>query len=81
FRGLANPFAATRYHSLIVAKEGLPACLEITAESQDGLIMGMRHKDFPLFGVQFHPESIETSEGYKLLANFLALAKPGALAA
>ncbi|MFI5020659.1 MAG: anthranilate synthase component II [Alphaproteobacteria bacterium] len=81
FRGLVNPFPATRYHSLIVAKEGLPACLEITAETDDGLIMGLRHRDFPLYGVQFHPESIETAEGHKLLANFLALAKAGALAA
>src|SRR5208282_1398694 len=81
FLGLINPFPATRYHSLIVAKEGLPACLEITAETDDGLIMGLRHRDFPLYGVQFHPESIETAEGHKLLANFLALAKAGALAA
>ncbi|MGO8864986.1 MAG: anthranilate synthase component II [Alphaproteobacteria bacterium] len=81
FRGLANPFPATRYHSLIVAKEGLPACLQITAETDDGLIMAIRHRDFALYGVQFHPESIETAEGHKLLANFLALAKAGALAA
>ncbi len=81
FRGLLNPFPATRYHSLIVAQEGLPACFQITAETDDGLIMGIRHRDFPLYGVQFHPESIETAEGHKLLANFLALAKAGALAA
>ncbi len=81
FHGLANPFRATRYHSLVVAREGLPACLEITAETDDGAVMGLRHRDFPLFGVQFHPESIETTEGYKLLSNFLALAKAAALAA
>lgn len=81
FRGLANPFPATRYHSLIVARDGLPDCLEVTAETDDGLIMGLRHRQFPIFGVQFHPESIETAEGKKLLANFLSLAKPGALAA
>jgi len=81
FRGLANPFTATRYHSLVVAREGLPACLELTAESEDGVVMGVRHRDHPLYGVQFHPESIETTEGYKLLKNFLALAKASALAA
>ncbi|MFI4987747.1 MAG: anthranilate synthase component II [Alphaproteobacteria bacterium] len=81
FHGLANPFPATRYHSLVVAKDGLPACFAVTAETDDGLIMGLRHRDFPLYGVQFHPESIETAEGYKLLGNFLALAKLGAIAA
>ncbi|HLI11380.1 MAG TPA: aminodeoxychorismate/anthranilate synthase component II [Alphaproteobacteria bacterium] len=81
FRGLANPFRATRYHSLVVARDGLPDCLEVTAETDDGVIMGLRHRQFPVYGVQFHPESIETSEGHRLLANFLRLAKPGALAA
>jgi anthranilate synthase component II len=81
FRDLANPFPATRYHSLVVAREGFPASLEVTARTDDGLVMGVRHRQFPIFGVQFHPESIETAEGHKLLANFLALAKPGALAA
>jgi len=71
FAGLANPFEATRYHSLIVEREGLPACLEVTAETEDGLIMGLRHRDLPVEGVQFHPESILTSEGKRLLANFL----------
>jgi len=81
FRGLANPFPATRYHSLVVEREGFPASLEVTARTDDGLVMGVRHRQFPIFGVQFHPESIETAEGHKLLANFLTLAKPGALAA
>lgn len=81
FRGLVNPFPATRYHSLIVAREGLPDCFEITAETDDDLIMGLSHRQFPVYGVQFHPESIETAEGHKLLANFLALAKAGAVAA
>jgi anthranilate synthase/aminodeoxychorismate synthase-like glutamine amidotransferase len=73
FAGLANPFPATRYHSLIVRRASLPACLTITAESDDGEIMGLQHRDLPLHGVQFHPESILTIEGKKLLANFLAL--------
>ncbi len=74
FAGLPNPFPATRYHSLIVEREGLPDCLEITAETGDGLIMGLRHKDLPVHGVQFHPESIATEHGHDLLGNFLALA-------
>ncbi len=73
FRGLANPFEATRYHSLIVKRETLPDCLEITAETAEGEIMGLRHREFPIHGVQFHPESILTGEGKKLLANFLEL--------
>ena len=73
FNGLENPFTATRYHSLIVARNSLPECLTITAESDDGIIMGIRHKSFPLEGVQFHPESILTTEGKKLLLNFLLL--------
>jgi len=81
FRGLNGAFQATRYHSLIIDRATAPSDLEITAESDDGLIMGIRHRDFALYGVQFHPESIETAEGHKLLANFLALAKAGALAA
>ncbi|MGB9660992.1 MAG: aminodeoxychorismate/anthranilate synthase component II [Moorellaceae bacterium] len=74
FRGLKNPFRATRYHSLIVEEETLPACLEVTAKSEAGELMGIRHRQFPIEGVQFHPESILTEEGKKLLANFLALA-------
>jgi len=81
FRGLVNPFPATRYHSLVVAREGLPESLEITAWTDDGVVMGLRHRTFPIYGVQFHPESIETAEGHKLLANFLAVSRPGALAA
>ena len=73
FADLPNPFAATRYHSLIVRRETFPDCLEITAETAEGEIMGLRHREFPIHGVQFHPESILTHEGKKLLANFLAL--------
>ena len=72
FRGLPSPFAATRYHSLIVERATLPADLAVTAETDDGLVMGLRHRVYPIEGVQFHPESILTSEGKRLLANFLA---------
>ncbi|HTO06000.1 MAG TPA: aminodeoxychorismate/anthranilate synthase component II [Myxococcota bacterium] len=75
FEGLPNPFEATRYHSLAVAREGLPETLVVTAETDDGEIMGMRHRDFPVFGVQFHPESILTVQGKALLANFLRIAR------
>ena len=71
FAGLPSPLEATRYHSLIVERDSLPDELEITAESSDGLIMGIRHKEFDVEGVQFHPESILTSAGHSLLANFL----------
>ena len=71
FTGLPNPFDATRYHSLLVRRESLPACLEITAQTAEGEIMGLRHKEYPIHGVQFHPESILTVEGKKLLQNFL----------
>jgi anthranilate synthase/aminodeoxychorismate synthase-like glutamine amidotransferase len=73
FHGLPNPFEATRYHSLIVRRETFPAELEILAETSDGEIMGLRHRRFPIHGVQFHPESIMTGEGKRLLANFLAI--------
>lgn len=73
FAGLPNPFEATRYHSLLVKPETLPACLEITAETAEKEIMGLRHREFPMHGVQFHPESILTLEGKKLLRNFLTL--------
>jgi anthranilate synthase/aminodeoxychorismate synthase-like glutamine amidotransferase len=73
FEGLANPFHATRYHSLVVAAEGLPDCLEISARTADGVIMGLRHRTLIAEGVQFHPESVLTEEGMKLLANFLSL--------
>jgi len=75
FEGLPSPFEATRYHSLAVAREGLPKILVVTAETEDGEIMGMRHAEHPVFGVQFHPESILTVQGKALLANFLRLAR------
>jgi len=74
YQGLINPFPATRYHSLVVEKSTLPRCLKIEAWSEDGEIMGLRHQSYPIFGVQFHPESILTTEGKKLLANFLKIA-------
>jgi anthranilate synthase component 2 len=74
FEGLANPFTATRYHSLSVPRETLPKTLQVTAWTDDGEIMGMRHQERPVFGVQFHPESIATEGGHDLLANFLDLA-------
>ena len=73
-RGLPNPFQATRYHSLIVERASLPDCLEITAETKDGLIMGLAHRSLPVHGVQFHPESIATEHGHDMLRNFLELA-------
>ena len=75
FAGLSNPFTATRYHSLSVAEETLPAELEVTAWTDDGEIMGFSHRSRPLHGVQFHPESIATEGGHALLANFLELAR------
>ena len=71
FADLPNPFTATRYHSLVVERGTLPGCLEVVAETDDGVIMGIRHRDYPVQGVQFHPESILTGEGKRLLANFL----------
>ena len=71
FSGLPPTFTATRYHSLVVAREGLPACLEVSAWTDDGVVMGLRHRELPLEGVQFHPESILTSAGKQLLTNFL----------
>ena len=73
FADLANPFTATRYHSLIVERKSLPRELEITAETDDGVIMGLRHRRYKLAGVQFHPESVLTESGKQLLQNFLAL--------
>ena len=74
FAGLPSPIRATRYHSLVVERAGLPVDLVVTAETEDGLIMGLAHRERPLFGVQFHPESIATAAGHDLLRNFLRLA-------
>jgi anthranilate synthase/aminodeoxychorismate synthase-like glutamine amidotransferase len=71
FTGLPSPFEATRYHSLIVKRETLPSCLKITAETAEGEIMGLAHRDLPVYGVQFHPESILTQHGKQMLKNFL----------
>jgi anthranilate synthase/aminodeoxychorismate synthase-like glutamine amidotransferase len=75
FKGLPDPFIATRYHSLIVQRSSLPDVLTPTAFTEDGVIMGLRHATLPIFGVQFHPESIATSHGHDILANFLAIAR------
>jgi anthranilate synthase/aminodeoxychorismate synthase-like glutamine amidotransferase len=72
FAGLPNPLEATRYHSLIVDRDSVPDCLEITATTDDGLVMGLRHREHPIEGVQFHPESILTTGGHDMLRNFLA---------
>ena len=71
FKGLHNPLEVTRYHSLIVERDSLPDCLQITAETNDGIIMGLQHSNLPLHGVQFHPESIASQQGHELLDNFL----------
>jgi anthranilate synthase component 2 len=74
FEGLPSPFNATRYHSLIVRAETLPDCLEATAHTADGIIMGLRHRTMPVFGVQFHPESIASEHGHQILQNFVNIA-------
>ena len=74
FAGIASPFTATRYHSLVVDAATVPDCLEVTASTVDGIVMGLRHRDFPIHGVQFHPEAVLTASGHDLLRNFLALA-------
>jgi anthranilate synthase component 2 len=74
FAGLPSPFQATRYHSLIIERDSLPAVLTETARTTDGIIMGLRHRVLPIFGVQFHPESIASQHGHDILRNFLALA-------
>ena len=73
FEGVPDPFTATRYHSLVVQRDTLPDCLEVTAETEEGEIMGLRHNEHPIWGVQFHPESILTEDGRTLLRNFLKL--------
>ena len=73
FRGLASPMEATRYHSLLLERESFPECLEVTAETREGEIMGLAHRQLPVWGVQFHPESLATRDGMRLLENFLAL--------
>ena len=75
FAGLANPFEATRYHSLVIDPSTVPGVLEVTATTEDGVIMGVRHRERPIEGVQFHPESILTEHGHDLLANFLSLTR------
>jgi anthranilate synthase/aminodeoxychorismate synthase-like glutamine amidotransferase len=80
FRGLPRPFEATRYHSLVIRRDTLPDCLELSAETDDGVIMGVRHRELSVEGVQFHPESILTHEGKKLLANYLSLSPEARLA-
>ncbi len=73
FSDIPSPFTATRYHSLIAEADSLPDCLEVTARTEDGVIMGLRHRTLPVHGVQFHPESIETKHGHRLLQNFLGV--------
>jgi anthranilate synthase/aminodeoxychorismate synthase-like glutamine amidotransferase len=73
FEAMPNPFVATRYHSLVIKRETLPACLDITAETEEGEIMGVRHRSLPVWGVQFHPESILTENGRTIVKNFLKL--------
>ena len=77
YRGLPNPFQAIRYHSLLIDRESLPECLEISAQTEEGEIMGVRHRNFVIEGVQFHPESILTREGKRLLKNFLEMEEDG----
>lgn len=74
FKGLTNPLGVTRYHSLTIEPSSLPECLEVTARTTDGVIMGVQHKELPIYGVQFHPESIASEKGHELLANFIDLA-------
>ncbi|MGQ0677412.1 MAG: anthranilate synthase component II [Rhodospirillales bacterium] len=80
FDDIPSPFEATRYHSLVVDRPSLPDCLSVTAETADGLIMGLAHRELPVYGVQFHPESIASEHGHKLLGNFLALSRQFAAA-
>ena len=77
FEGLPTPFSATRYHSLIVERDSLPECLEVSAQTDDGVVMGIAHREFPVHGVQFHPESITSEQGHELLKNFLTIVNGG----
>ncbi|MDP6474634.1 MAG: aminodeoxychorismate/anthranilate synthase component II [Alphaproteobacteria bacterium] len=77
FEGLPTPFSATRYHSLIVERDSLPECLEVSAQTDDGVVMGIAHREFPVHGVQFHPESIASEQGHELLKNFLTIVNGG----
>ena len=77
FDEIPSPFTVTRYHSLIAEEASLPGCLEVTARTDDGTIMALRHRDLPIYGVQFHPESIETKQGHRLLQNFLSIVPIG----
>ncbi len=77
FEGLPAPFSATRYHSLIVERDSLPECLEVSAQNDDGVVMGIAHREFPVHGVQFHPESIASEQGHELLKNFLTIVNGG----
>jgi len=79
--GIPSPFTANRYHSLMVSRDGFPACLVATAESNDGVVQALAHRELPIFGVQFHPESIATEHGHTLLRNFLELSTDGRIAA
>ena len=81
FEGMPNPFSATRYHSLVIERSSLPECLEVTADTEEGEIMGVKHKEYPIWGVQFHPESILSENGRQILANFLKLQAPVVAAA
>jgi anthranilate/para-aminobenzoate synthase component II len=72
---MPNPFQATRYHSLVLKRETIPSCLEVTAETDEGEVMGIRHREYPIWGVQFHPESILTENGRTIVKNFLNLRK------
>ncbi|MCB2054731.1 MAG: aminodeoxychorismate/anthranilate synthase component II, partial [Geminicoccaceae bacterium] len=80
-QGLPSPFTATRYHSLVATVDDLPECLVVNARSEDGVIMGLRHRDLPVHGVQFHPESIASEHGHALLRNFLELSAPASAVA
>ena len=80
FEGLPTPFTATRYHSLTVERNSLPECLEVTAQTDDGVVMGLSHREYPVHGVQFHPERIASDQGHELLKNFLAIVNGGGAA-